>query len=52
MLNIYSSVQDHYQRFIYKRFCLNKLKSKGNFRLKLEEHLNESAPEKSESECV
>ena len=40
------------QRFIYKRFCLNKLKSKGNLKLKLEEYLTERAPGNSESECV
>ena len=30
MLKVYSSVQDHEQRFIYKRLWLNELKSKGN----------------------
>jgi len=36
MLKVYSSVQDHQQRIIYKRFWLNELKSKGilDWRLK------------------
>jgi len=46
MLKVYSSVQDHNQRFTHKRFWLNELKSK-EFYWSFEEHLIEYAPEGS-----